>query len=277
MAGFPKGVVALFFCVVAVAACSAPPPNDVASGVGFQDYEDWQARRAMLRGQSVVAAAPLPTTVRPPLPPVTAALPPLDQAARPAAVQTQALPVTAPAAPPAPVAVAAPPPAPAPAPVEVVQIAATAIATAEAQAATEPATARAGSARISDEQDFSAVAGRETIESDAERLARMQAARVVIAPTPLPDRPAASGPNIIDYALATSHMVGERRHSRRPISQTRHQNACAAFRAPDLAQEWFLQNGGPARDRQGLDPDGDGFACDWDPTPYRAAAAAARK
>ena len=270
MAGFPKGVVALFFCVVAVAACSAPPPNDVASGVGFQDYEDWQARRAMLRSQP--AAAPLPATVRPPLAPVTAALPPVDQAARPVAVQAQVVPVTALT----PVAIA-PPPAPAQAqapaaPAEVVQIAATAIATAEAQAATV-----AASSRISDEQDFSAVAGRETIESDAERLARMQAARVVIDPTPLPDRPAASGPNIIDYALATTHMVGERRHTRRPISQTRHQSACAAFRAPDLAQEWFLENGGPTRDRQGLDPDGDGFACDWNPAPYRAAAAAARK
>jgi hypothetical protein len=274
MAGFPKGVVALFFCVVAVAACSAPPPNDVASGVGFQDYEDWQARRAVLRGEAVVAPAPPPATVRPPLAPVTAALPPLDQAERSVAVQAQVVPVTAPT----PVAIAPPPaPAAAPAQVEVVQIAATAIATAEAQAATAAATARAGSSRISDEQDFSAVAGRETIESDAERLARMQAARVVIAPTPLPDRPAASGPNIIDYALATSHMVGERRHTRRPISQTRHQSACAGFRAPDLAQEWFLENGGPARDRQGLDPDGDGFACDWNPAPYRAAAAAARE
>ena len=104
----------------------------------------------------------------------------------------------------------------------------------------------------------------------------MQAERVVIAPTAITERPADIGPNIIDYALSTTHGVGERRHTRRPISAARHQRSCMAFRSADLAQEWFLQNGGPGRDRQGLDPDGDGFACDWNPSVYRSAAAAAR-
>ena len=31
----------------------------------------------------------------------------------------------------------------------------------------------------------------------------------------------------------------------------------------------FLEAGGPKRDRKGLDPDGDGFACAWDPRPFR--------
>ena len=39
----------------------------------------------------------------------------------------------------------------------------------------------------------------------------------------------------------------------------------------DLAQIEFLERGGPARDRLGLDPDGDGYACAWDPTPFRKA------
>ena len=293
MAGFPQGAVALFLCVFAVAACNATPPNDVASGVGFQDYQQWQARRAMLRGDAVVqpAPAPQPSTVRPPLPPVTAALPPLAQTARltpPPATQ----PIT-----PAPQAaiIARRPPSPPPAPpvapeaqaqaqpqTDVTRIAAAAIAAAEAQPSTAappvtpPPLTRAGVARISDEQDFDAVAERETIESDAERLARMQAERVVIAPTAIPERPADIGPNIIDYALSTTHGVGERRHTRRPISAARHQRSCMAFRSADLAQEWFLQNGRPGRDRQGLDPDGDGFACDWNPSVYRSAAAAAR-
>jgi hypothetical protein len=129
---------------------------------------------------------------------------------------------------------------------------------------------------ISDEQDFDAVAGRETIASDAERRAAMQAERVVIQPGALPQRPEDLGANVIDFALATTHPVGERRFQRRPISQERHQRNCRGFRAADLAQEWFLQNGGPTRDRQGLDPDGDGYACGWDPAVYRAAAAAAR-
>jgi hypothetical protein len=267
MAGFPQGAVALFLCVFAVAACNATPPNDVASGVGFEDYHQWQARRAMLRGEGFVQPAPLPTTVRPPLPPVTAALPPLAQPA-----------IVAPP-PAAQVAVMVPPPAPPIAPdtqADVTDIAAAAIAAAEEQQATAPPMVRAGAARISDEQDFDAVAERETIESDAERLARMQSERVVIAPTAIPERPADIGPNIIDYALATTHGVGERRHTRRPISAARHERGCMAFRSADLAQEWFLQNGGPGRDRQGLDPDGDGFACDWNPNVYRAAAAAAR-
>ena len=31
-----------------------------------------------------------------------------------------------------------------------------------------------------------------------------------------------------------------------------------------------LERGGPQRDRLGVDPDGDGFACSWNPTPFRA-------
>jgi hypothetical protein len=47
---------------------------------------------------------------------------------------------------------------------------------------------------------------------------------------------------------------------------------CSDFRTTDLAQDWFLTNGGPDRDRAGLDPDGDGFACNWSPERYRAEA-----
>lgn len=129
---------------------------------------------------------------------------------------------------------------------------------------------------ISDEQEFEAVAARETIESDAERRAEMQAQRVEIAPTALPDRPADLGPNIISYAVSTRHAVGQQRYRRSPLGQVRHAANCRAFRSADLAQEWFLDNGGPERDRRALDPDGDGFACDWNPEPYRAAARAAR-
>ena len=34
----------------------------------------------------------------------------------------------------------------------------------------------------------------------------------------------------------------------------------------------FLAQGGPAVDPLGLDPDGDGFVCGWDPARYRSAA-----
>ena len=39
----------------------------------------------------------------------------------------------------------------------------------------------------------------------------------------------------------------------------------------DLAQKAFLSRGGPERDILLLDPDGDGFACKWDPRPFRLA------
>ena len=41
---------------------------------------------------------------------------------------------------------------------------------------------------------------------------------------------------------------------------------------PAAAQAAFIARGGPAVDPLGLDPDGDGFVCGWDPAPYRAAA-----
>ena len=49
---------------------------------------------------------------------------------------------------------------------------------------------------------------------------------------------------------------------------------CNGYANPDDAQRDFLARGGPERDPRGLDPDGDGFACAWDPAPFRAATAA---
>lgn len=124
---------------------------------------------------------------------------------------------------------------------------------------------------ISDEQDFDAVAGRETIESDAQRIARNRAQYVVVEPTALPQRTGSSGPNIVEFALNTRNGVGEQMYSRSSIRLTSPEAACRRYRSPDLAQEAFLRSGGPRRDPRGLDPDGDGFACAWDPRPFRAA------
>lgn len=126
---------------------------------------------------------------------------------------------------------------------------------------------------ISDEQDFDAVAARQSIDSDAERLARLRAGRVQIAPQPLPDRPADEAPNIVGYAVSTTNAVGQPVHRRGGIfGAGRYERACAGYRSADAAQTAFLDRGGPARDRLGLDPDGDGFACGWDPAPFRRAA-----
>lgn len=85
------------------------------------------------------------------------------------------------------------------------------------------------------------------------------------------------GPNLFVYALSTQHNVGEVRYNRtHPMRWRRWEAACARFPSQDLAQEAFLAAGGPQNDPNHLDPDGDGFACWWDPAPFRQAARAAR-
>ncbi len=131
--------------------------------------------------------------------------------------------------------------------------------------------ANAGHAGISDEQDFSAVSSRETIASDKERIERNRAQYVVVQPKDLPVRPGELGPNIVDYALKTTNDPGTALYSRSGLGKRDPMIACAKFASPDLAQTEFLAKGGPEKDKLGLDPDGDGFACSWDPRPFRTA------
>jgi hypothetical protein len=128
---------------------------------------------------------------------------------------------------------------------------------------------------ISTEQDFEAVSAQRSIESDAQRIAQNRAQYVLVTPTELPPRPGTSDPNIVEYALRTTHPVGTQLYPRSRVSLRSHQAACADFTSPDQAQIAFLNRGGPERDRRGLDPDGDGFACGWDPRPFRSARTAA--
>lgn len=125
---------------------------------------------------------------------------------------------------------------------------------------------------ISDEQNFDAVSARETIESDAERLARLRAEYQVVQPEALPERAGGTGPNIVAFALSTTNAVGQPIYRRSGFrADARFQSACARYSSADEAQRAFLERGGPEEDRQGVDPDGDGFACYWDPSPFRAA------
>lgn len=130
---------------------------------------------------------------------------------------------------------------------------------------------RAAGAAISDEQDFDAVAARETIASDKERLAQQRAQYEVVAPKPLPQRSGAAEPNIVAFALATQHTPGTQMYKRSTLFTKNPLVVCGRYTSPDLAQEAFLANGGPEKDREGVDPDGDGFACGWDPRPFRTA------
>jgi hypothetical protein len=126
-------------------------------------------------------------------------------------------------------------------------------------------------AGISSENDFDAVAETRSIEGDAALIAQNRARYQIIAPEALPTRPGTNTPNIVAYALQTNNPKGAPIYRRSAFaSDARHQRACAQFASSDLAQEAFLEAGGPERDRQNLDPDGDGFACSWDPAPFRA-------
>lgn len=137
-----------------------------------------------------------------------------------------------------------------------------------------PATAAADPAApvgMSDEQDFEAVAARESIQSDAERIAEARARYQEVQPVAVPERPGQSDTLVIDFALATTNAVGQKIYQRGRFSQERFNRACAKYGSQDQAQEDFLKAGGPERDRNSMDPDGDGFACFWDPTPFRNA------
>ncbi|MEM8592916.1 MAG: hypothetical protein AAGF13_10355 [Pseudomonadota bacterium] len=143
---------------------------------------------------------------------------------------------------------------------------------ADASAAIDRSVQPERSGEISDEQDFGAVSERESIESDAARIAANREQFQVIQPTEVPTRTNA-GPNIVQYALSTTNIVGQQVHRRSGLSgQNRFLRNCAEYASADQAQQDFLARGGPERDRRGLDPDGDGFACGWDPAPFRVVA-----
>lgn len=225
--------------LLALSAC-APQVPDSGAGVGFSDYTQYELERAQreaqLRGQGGQTAAP----EAPVVPPQSGGISSSELAAAGIdnsgddALRTQGVQATP----------------------------------------GNAAPTLASNPGISDEQDFEAVSGRESIESDAERLERQAAAYQVIEPTALPARPGSGGPNIVQYALNAPNDRGEPIYQRGGISgSARFQRNCAKYNTPDDAQRDFLSRGGPERDRLGIDPDGDGFACGWDPSAFRAIAA----
>ena len=254
----------LVFTAVALAAlgaCTQVP--DSASGVGFNSLEDQRAREAMLAGQAPLNALPAPTAISDePLPAgqsVPQTVPTASATLAPAAVPT-----TATATPQN----------------DAILTAAASLDETQANSGVPPVQASPSNpaprivdtAGISDENDFQAVSQRESIESDAERLAQAEASRQIVQPTALPTRASTGTPNIVQYALETTNPRGTRVYNRTGINLAgRSQRNCARFASPDQAQIEFLSNGGPQRDRRALDPDGDGFACSWDPAPFRAA------
>ncbi len=237
-----RPTLALPLIILGLSACTPPLPESGAQGVGFQDYGIY------LNQQSRVAAGAAPVTVVPPgsgfSPDGVAAA--IDRADG-KQVGTAAPTVFDPNDPNRPRGNA---------PVGI---------------QTQAGEIQTGNGAISDEQDFGAVSSRESIESDKARIERNRSQYVVVQPGALPQRPGDTGPNIVEYALATTHAPGVQLHKRSSFRSTDPAAACARYGAPDLAQEAFLAKGGPEKDKLGLDPDGDGFACSWDPRPFRSA------
>lgn len=109
-----------------------------------------------------------------------------------------------------------------------------------------------------EEQKIDAAIAERKLDEDRSRL-------VIVQPGRLPDR--VEGVNIALFARQSTNAVGESIYSRgRSLGL---KTGCRRFSSDDDAQRVFLAAGGPQNDQHGLDPDGDGFACDWDPRPYR--------
>lgn len=245
------------FLVAALAAVSACSPSipDSAAGVGFDDYNEYQARK---QAQSAARAVPSPGTVS-------------DEATAP----PQTTDFAASTSSTTPTASAADDSADLAAETRAA-LAATRANSGQAPLQADPnnpppetVTSATG---ISSENDFTAVGNARSIESDKELLARNRAQYQVVQPTALPARKSSSEPNIVEYALATRHPRGTHVYSRIGLNkEARYRRNCANYASADLAQIDFLSKGGPMRDKLGLDPDGDGYACGWDPTPFRKA------
>ncbi|WP_138465197.1 hypothetical protein [Poseidonocella sp. HB161398] len=97
--------------------------------------------------------------------------------------------------------------------------------------------------------------------------------RAGIRPSAAPAAPRAASvsaaANPVNFALSTSHPVGQPVY---PRSAGAAAAGCGRYVSGVAAQQAFLEAGGPQSDRLGLDPDGDGYACSFDPEPYRRAA-----
>ncbi len=249
--------------LVALAACQSPVPNDSASAVGFGSYSDYRQQReaelAAARNQQMqtvqgpaqdgaVPYASVPSSGAPSANELMQAGIGQGQLT-PDEPMTAMLPAGSPAIPDVP-------------PV-------TPLVPQQAAVPAEPES----HTRISDEQDFAAVSSRESIESDKARMEQNKAQYQQIQPTELPERTGAAGAavDLVQYALNAPNRKGETIYPRSRISISNSERNCARYDTPEAAQQAFMRSGGPQRDSKNLDPDGDGFACHWDPSPFQKA------
>ncbi|MTJ03657.1 MAG: hypothetical protein FH759_03030 [Sediminimonas qiaohouensis] len=255
---------ALGAAIAALAGCTPSVP-DSGAGVGFGDYDSYAqqqaAREAQLSGQQQAgaSAAPLPQSggqTGAPLSATGQAMAPLpddEQGTAQDGGQEEADPVE-----------------------QLAADTAAALNSGEEPLQADPNNPPPEAVNemgISQENDFEDVAGLRSIDDDADRIARNRQEYELVQPEALPPREGKEGPNIVAYALRTTNPVGTPLYNRMTLFDTegRMQRNCRKYPSADQAQIDFLERGGPERDRLGLDPDGDGFACDWDPAPFRSA------
>lgn len=224
--------------LLSLAAC-VDHSAQIQRGVGFGDYTLYQQQQAYLARARAMASAP--------------------QQPAPLPVQTAGA-VPAPAAAPLPEVATAPlPAAPGPASSAPGSIGSQALAVLGASpASAAPAPAPAPSY--------------ETAAAPLSAIAPQSIASTAAPPQPAPAAaaPEFDGANIVAFALATTHPVGQQMYRRTNLfGAARTERACARYPSPGMAQEAFLSRGGPSRDPLGLDPDGDGYVCGWDPAPFR--------
>lgn len=237
---------------VVLAACAPPPPGSTDRGAGFETPEQYAARRdAELSGgfrQPVIVAPPFPQTEAERL-----ALDTRAAIGAPRGAVTNAIEIPGPGGP--------TPVFGSPAPLPGSIAAGVPVATPDLDR---------DNPSLSREQDFGAVSAERSIQDDAARVDAARQQYQIVQPTEL-ERPADDGPNIISYALERARPLGASGSFDRSAlaSERRAQSKCEGYRSADAAQEEFLGAGGPERDRLGLDPDGDGNACRWDPATFR--------
>lgn len=242
----------LAVALLGLASC-APAVPDSAAGVGFGNYQSYQQQReAELQAQTI--APPAQVSDGTPLSAIDA-LPPGAQTTGPGSADPDSAESLA---------------ADTQAALMVAQNSGEAPLDASPS---NPAPEAVNALGISAENDFAAVDAERSIEEDREFIQSNRQRYEQVAPEALPERTSAR-PNLAAYALETSHAVGTPLYNRIGLlnAEARYTRNCGGYPSPDMAQADFLAKGGPQRDRMGIDPDGDGFACTWDPAPFRKAA-----
>ena len=104
-------------------------------------------------------------------------------------------------------------------------------------------------------------------EQAAKRLEELRAGRVVLEAKDK-EKIKRHSVNLAVFARSVSNKLGEKIYYRNFVSIDS-SLGCKKFSNKNDAQIFFLENGGPKHDLHNIDPDGDGFACKWDPAIYR--------